>query len=209
MDKILTPSKHQNSEEIWNEVVTFMQDNGHYPTQNGLPSEKKLRKKLAVRVSRGKNSNDPFTQKLVALHQQWVRPQKTLSQWLSRIRAFIDKEQRWPLFNGPQEERTLYSGIQRTIDYYGENSTLPEVQEMVILKNKWGKGFAERQTPEQWLDILEPWIKSHQRRPSSTDPEEANLYYGAQNMLKRNPQHPATQELKKLWEQYAQTPDVP
>lgn len=62
----------------------------------------------------------------------------------------------------------------------------------------------QRRTPQEWLDVIEPWVIEHQRWPSSLIQEEKPLFVGAYNVMKNNPNDPASIRLRELKEQFKQ-----
>lgn len=60
----------------------------------------------------------------------------------------------------------------------------------------------QRRLPQEWLDVIEPWVIEHKRWPSSSIQEEKPLFVGAYNVMKNNPNDPASVRLRELKEQF-------
>lgn len=64
------------------------------------------------------------------------------------------------------------------------------------------QGLARAKTPQEWLEIIEPWVWEHKRWPSVVIEGEKSMYYGAKVAIRNHPKDPASVRLKKLKAKY-------
>ncbi len=123
---------------------------------------------------------------------------KTPDEWLELIEAFVREHNRFPS-QTTEEERQLYSGAKSAMR---NNPNHPASIRMRELNEQYGANYASRKTPDEWLELIETFVREHNRWLSSSIEEEKQLYAGANHAMLNNPNHPASVRMQKLKKQY-------
>ena len=190
-------------EEMWEEITQFMREHdGEIPGRNAEEDyERKLRIAWDHIYWRHQTSNDPYVRRLIKLHEETVRERttdKTPQEWLETIEPWVLEHKRWPSVT-IEEEKAMYKGAQLAMRNNPEDPASVRLKE---LKDKYGNNYAADKTPQEWLDIIEPWVLEHKRWPSQYNEEEKAMYKGAGAVMRNNPDDPASVRLKELKEKY-------
>jgi len=119
---------------------------------------------------------------------------KTPDEWLELIEAFVREHNRWPS-DSIEEEKQLYNGADGAMR---RNPNHPASVRMQKLKEKYGANYASPKTPDEWLELIEAFVREHNRWPSKTIEEEKQLYNGANNTMRNNPNHPASVKMMNI-----------
>ena len=67
--------------------------------------------------------------------------------------------------------------------------------------------FVPVRTPDEWLDIIEPWVLKNKRWPSANVEAEEEMYQGASRAIYSHPKDPASLQLKELKEKIEEQED--
>ncbi len=124
-------------------------------------------------------------------------PSRTPEQVWEEVTQFIREHDRIPRQVEDDYERKLRCAW----DYIyskKKSSNDPYVKRLIKLHDETVKQYAVAKTPQEWLAIIEPWVIEHKRWPLGNVEEEKEMYIGAQNTMRNNPDDPASVRLKEL-----------
>ena len=203
-------------------ILLFMKEhNGKLPLVNSVdPVEKTLRQTWNRIWQNHKNKTpeelaqlEESIRKIVELHRENIREistHKTPQEVLDRTLLFMDEH------DGKFPSRSSQDPVEKALGqagyriYYSHRNDSPEelaqqnevTRKIVELFQKNVKEIAVPKTPQEWLEIVEPWIIGHHRWPSKHIKEEKQMYTGAYKAMKNHPDDPASKRLRELKEKY-------
>ena len=212
----------KNPQEIYDYTTRFMREhNGKLPSEYSQdPVEKSYRKALHNFHQKYKNMGEEELEELnevsCALEQllrQEIREQaanKTSQEILDYMMQYLRKhEGRLPSEKSQNQVEKSYSVALRDFHKKYKDLTDAQVEELdepdrtlEKLFRQEVKQYAAAKTPQEWLDIVEPWVLEHWRWPSQGIEEEKAMYMGAYRAIRNHPDDPASIRLKELKEKY-------
>lgn len=148
----------------------------------------------------------PVVARLAELKKQFGREysaDKTPEEWLAIVEPWVLEHQAWPSSN-IEQEKAMYAGAYRAIRYHPEDWASIRLQE---LYRQFGKTKTAGDTPDGWLDIIEPWVLENKRWPSASVEGEKEMYQGAYRAMYNHPKDPASLRLKELKEKIEERED--
>jgi len=187
------------------QLEIFIKEKGRFPSRTTTDKAERTLRISADNAYVRRNLEGVAADKLLALREQYLRNKKTPQEIIVQIKAFIEKEGRFPSATGATpQERSLRVSFDRAC-VKAENAEDEISRELMALKTAWVKKRTRAKTPQEWLHIIERWIKEHGRWPLSSVEEEKPLFYGAKMTMERQPNDPASVQMRKLQKQYKTT----
>ena len=200
-------------EQVLEQVEQFIERTGDFPKETSEdPVERSLRKAFDRACVKAENLNDGTSLRLLALKDEWVKQiaaDTTPQEILDYIMQFRSDNGKLPLENSLDDEERSYRRALNKFHRKHKDKSDEELEkldeashELELLCRREIKQYITHKTPQEWLEIVEPWVIEHGRWPSQMIKEEKAMCNGADGAMRRKPNDPASIRLKELKEKY-------
>lgn len=190
-------SRNPKTPQEWLVVIEpWVQEHQRWPS-GSIEAEKSLY--MNTYFAMRNHPDDPASVRMKELKEQYNNS-KTSQEWLEIIESWVLEHQRWPS-RSVEAEKEMNNAASHIIYYKSDDPASVRLKE---LREQYGTTREKRKTPQEWLEVIEPWVVEHGRWPYANRPDEKKMNKGAWSAVQNNPDDPASIRLQELKDQYAQ-----